>query len=193
MVYKSEFCIVAIGLSAGGQQPLWDFFSQIPSQSGIAFIVIQHLDRNFISIADKLLAKHAAMPVKWATHQQQVEPNCAYMLPINKMMTIERGFLQLQDRNPQNPMNRAVDIFFHSLANSEKSYAIGIILSGAGSDGTLGAIHIHAEGGKVMVQDPQTAQFASMPRSAILKNDPIQILSPTRLAKALVEFVASKG
>ena len=189
---KDKFYIVAIGVSAGGQEPLWDFFSQIPSNSGVAFIVIQHLHRNYVSIADKLLAKHTTMPVCWATDQQQVRPNCVYLLPVNKMMTIEEGYLQLQDRVVKDLSNWAVDIFFRSLAKGQKAHAIGIVLSGAGSDGTLGAIEIHNEQGMVMVQDPKTAQLSGMPQSAILKDHPTQVLAPKLLAHALMDFVSAE-
>ena len=192
MLNQDKFYIVAIGVSAGGLEPLHSFFSQIPPDSGMAFVVIAHLNRDYISQADKLLAKHTTMPVYWATQGQEVRPNCVYMLPINKMMTIEDGFLRLKDRLVEQRANWAVDIFFKSLAKGEKAQAIGIILSGAGSDGTLGAIAIHNEQGQVMVQDPQTAKFTSMPQSAILKDHPTQILSPKRLAHALIAFVSSK-
>jgi len=190
MLHENKFYIVAVGVSAGGLEPLHEFFSQIPPNSGIAFIIIQHLNREYVSVADKLLAKHTTMPVWWARQGQEVKPDHIYMLPINKMMTIENGCLQLRDRQVQEHSNWAVDIFFKSLAEREKAYAIGIVLSGAGSDGTLGAIAIHNEQGMVMVQDPQTATFASMPQSAILKDHPTQILSPKRLAQALLIFVA---
>ena len=192
MPFEKQFYIAAIGVSAGGQEPLASFFSQIPPDSGIAFVVILHLNRDHISIADKLLAKHTNIPVYWATDDQLVRPNCIYMLPINKMMTIEDGRLQLQDRLIEDRSNWAVDIFFRSLAEGQKAQAIGIILSGAGSDGTLGAIQIHHEQGMVLVQDPQTAQFNSMPQSAILKDHPTEILSPKRLAHALLDLVFSK-
>ncbi|NEU70122.1 chemotaxis protein CheB [Spirosoma agri] len=191
MENSDSFYIVAIGVSAGGHEPLWDFFSQIPVDSGIAFIVIQHLNRDYASIADKLLAKYTDMPIYWATDQQQVRPNCVYMLPVNKMMTIEEGLLQLQDREVLERSNWAVDIFFRSLANGQKAKAIGIVLSGAGTDGTLGAIQIHNQQGTVMVQDPRTAQFSSMPRSAIIKDHPTEILAPKRLARALLDFVVN--
>lgn len=172
MVHETKFYIAAIGVSAGGLEPLHAFFSQIPPDSGIAFIVIPHLDRDYISQADKLLAHHTDMPIWWAQQGQEVKPNCIYILPINKMMTIEEGYLQLQDREVLVRSNWAVDIFFKSLAKGEKAHAIGIVLSGAGSDGTEGAIAIHNELGMVMVQDPQTAAFTGMPQSAILKDHP---------------------
>jgi two-component system CheB/CheR fusion protein len=190
MPNESKFYIVAIGVSAGGQEPLWSFFDEMPPNLGIAFIVIQHLNREYVSIADQLLAKHTAMPVCWATHQQEVEPNCVYLLPINKMMTIEGGCLQLQNREVAERGNWAVDIFFNSLAKGETAHAIGIVLSGAGSDGTLGAIEIHNQQGIVMVQDPQTAQFDGMPQSAILNDHPTQVLDPKHLANALIKFVS---
>jgi two-component system chemotaxis response regulator CheB len=189
MVPENKFFMAAVGVSAGGLEPLHEFFSQIPSDSGIAFIVIPHLNRDYVSIADKLLARHTTMPVWWASQGQKVKPNHIYILPINKMMTIEKGYLQLRDRPVQDRSNWAVDIFFKSLAKVQKAYAIGIVLSGAGSDGTLGAIAIHNEQGMVLVQDPQTAEFTSMPQSAILKDHPAQILSPERLAQALLTFV----
>lgn len=189
MLNRKKFYIVAIGLSAGGLEPLHNFFSQIPSDSGMAFIVIPHLNREYISVADKLLAKHTAMPVCWASQGQAITPDCVYMLPVNKMMTIADGYLQLQTRLAEDKINWAVDIFFKSLAKAEKAHAIGIILSGAGSDGTRGAIAIHNEEGLVMVQDPQTAEFSSMPRSAILHDHPTYISSPKRLARSLMSFV----
>jgi two-component system chemotaxis response regulator CheB len=190
MLHENKFFMAAVGASAGGMEPLHEFFSQIPPDSGIAFIVIPHLNRDYVSIADKLLAQHTTMPVWWASQGQEVKPNHIYMLPINKMMTIENGYLQLQDRQVQDRSNWAVDIFFKSLAKVQKAYAIGIVLSGAGSDGTLGAIAIHNEQGMVLVQDPQTAKFTSMPQSAILNDHPARILSPKRLAQALLTFVA---
>lgn len=187
---QKKFYIVAIGLSAGGMEPLHSFFSHIPPNSGMAFIVIPHLNRDYVSIADRLLAKHTAMPVCWARQGQAVTPNCVYMLPINKTMTIVEGHLQLQTRPVEDKINWAVDIFFKSLAKDLKAYAIGVILSGAGSDGTKGAIAIHQEEGMVLVQDPQNAEFTSMPKSAVLRDHPTHILPPNLLATSLLRFVA---
>ncbi len=185
-----KFYITAIGVSAGGLAPLHQFFAHIPADSGISFIVIPHLNRDYVSMADKLLAQHTSMPVGWAIEGQLVEPNHVYLIPVNKMMTIETGHLYLQDRPVEDKSNWAVDIFFKSLASAHQAYAIGILLSGAGSDGTLGAIAIHNQQGMVMVQDPQTAEFTGMPESAILRDHPSQILSPKRLAQALLRFVS---
>ncbi|GAB3753245.1 chemotaxis protein CheB [Spirosoma pomorum] len=190
MLGEDKFYIAAVGVSAGGMDPLHTFFAQIPPDSGIAFVVISHLNRDFVSRADELLAQHTPMPVCWATEGQEVRPNSVYMIPVNKMMTIENGSLHLQTRRVEDKINWAVDIFFKSLAKAKQTYAIGIILSGAGTDGTLGAIAIHNEAGMVLVQDPQTAAFTSMPQSAIMRDHPRQVLSPKRLAQALLTLVA---
>jgi two-component system chemotaxis response regulator CheB len=188
----TKFYTVAIGLSAGGHQPLWEFFSQIPPVSGAAFIVIPHLNRDFVSQIDQILTKHTAMPVSWATDQERIKPNCVYLIPPNKLITLKGGRLQLQTRKVEDRANWAIDIFFHSLASEEKTHAIGIVLSGVGSDGALGAVHIQDEGGMVLVQDPHTAEFASMPRSVIYYDSPEVISSPKQLAQALMQYLASK-
>ena len=189
MIHENKFYITAVGLSAGGIEPLYSFFAEIPPDSGISFIIILHLSRDYMSFADQLLAQHTTMPVCWAMEGQEVKPNSIYIIPVNNMMTIINGHLHLQKRQVEDKSNWAVNIFFKSLAKAQKAYAIGIILSGAGSDGTLGAIAIHNEEGTVMVQDPQTAKFTGMPQSAILYAHPNQILSPKRLAQALLTFV----
>lgn len=189
---KNTFYTVAVGLSAGGYQPLWDFFSQLPPNLGMAFVVITHLNRDYESVADQLLAKHTTMAVRWATDGQVVRPNCIYMLPPNKLMTMAKGKLHLRNRLLQERANWAVDIFFHSLATTQQTQAIGVVLSGAGSDGALGAVHIHDEAGTVLVQDPTTAEFSSMPWATIFKDHPAAILSPKQLAQALLKFAVAE-
>jgi two-component system chemotaxis response regulator CheB len=189
---NNRFYIVAIGFSSGGTDDLHDFFSCIPALPNVAFIIIQHLSRDYVSVRDKMLAKHTEMPVRWAKAHDLVEANHIYMLPANKFMTIKNGYLEITDRDPLVKSNWAVDIFFHSMADQVKTMGIGIILSGAGSDGTLGAIHIHQQEGMIMVQDPDTAAFKGMPNSAILKDHPVRILSPKKLADALMDFLAQE-
>jgi len=193
MINKQKFFIVAIGFSSGGTEDLHDFFSRIPSLPNAAFIIIQHLGREYVSIRDKMLAKHTDLPVTWAKDHDQIKPNHIYMLPVNKFMTINDGFLEIYDRDPDDKSNWAVDIFFHSMANQIKAMGIGIILSGAGSDGSLGAIHMYQEEGTIMVQDPDTAQFTGMPKSAIIKDHPTRILSPVKLADALMSFLEEQN
>ncbi|GGC12743.1 chemotaxis protein CheB [Dyadobacter sediminis] len=193
MKEKSEFYIVAIGFSSGGTEDLHDFFSCIPALPNVAFVIIQHLARDYASIRDKMLAKHTEIPVSWATNHELVEPNHIYMLPINSFMTIKNGFLEVYKRDPLDKSNWAVNIFFHSMADHVKAMGIGIILSGAGSDGAKGAMHMHQQDGMVMVQDPSTAEFTGMPKSAILMDHPTHILSPKELAAALMKFLSEQN
>jgi two-component system CheB/CheR fusion protein len=189
MTSPKDLFIVAIGFSAGGVQDLYHFFSYLPKIPNAAFIVIQHLNRDHPSLADVLLARHTNLPVSWAADKDLVEVNQVYMLAPNKMMTIENGYLYTNDREPHDKSNWAVDIFFESMATDKGAMAIGIILSGAGSDGAQGAVLIHEQGGIVLVQDPGTALFEGMPVSAIRKDHPDQILSPRKLAYALTEYL----
>jgi len=182
---ENRFYVVGIGASAGGFEALIDFFNHLPAKPNAAFIVVRHLLRNTPSFQEKLLASHTPMKVIRAENNQKVYPNQVYMLPENYYITIEQGILFLQKRN-EDKINRAIDVFFSSLAHDQKQRAIGIILSGLGSDGTEGANALHANGGMVMVQQPATAQFSSMPQMAISGDDPDAILSPGKLAQMLI-------
>jgi two-component system chemotaxis response regulator CheB len=192
MSSKKKFFVAAIGFSAGGLQDLYDFFSYLPKLPDAAFIVIQHLNRNHASIADVLLSQYTDLPVTWAVDHQRIEPNHIYLLPPNKYMTMENGYLKTRDRDPLDRSNRAVDIFFSSMAEEVNDRAIGIVLSGAGSDGASGAVRIHEKGGMVMAQDPNTALFDGMPLSTIIKDSPDAILSPRKLAYALAEYLTEQ-
>ena len=193
MINEQKFFIVAIGFSSGGTEDLYEFFSRIPPKPNVAFVIIQHLGRHYASVRDLLLAKYTDMPVSWAKDHEFIKPNHVYMLPVNKFMTVENGYLETYDRNADDKSNWAVNIFFHSMADHVKAMGIGIILSGAGSDGTLGAIHMYQEDGTIMVQDPETAEFKGMPKSAILKDHPVTILSPHKLADSLMELLRTQG
>jgi two-component system CheB/CheR fusion protein len=158
----------------------------------MAFVIVQHLNRDVPSVAHQLLAKHTPLPVFRAKHGQAVRSNSIYQLPENKMMTIHQGLLHLRDRRLEEVMNRAVDIFFHSLAQDQKQKAIGIVLSGMGSGGAKGALGIHQQGGRVLVQEPGSTHFDSMPRMAIAEDHPDAILPPAQLAQALLELVKAQ-
>ncbi|WP_035361890.1 chemotaxis protein CheB [Dyadobacter alkalitolerans] len=192
MAGSKKLFIVAIGFSAGGREDLHDFFSHLPKVPNAAFIVLQHLNRYHPSVADVLLAPSTNLPISWAADQDLVEANHIYLLAPNKLMTIAKGHLQTSDRDPQDRSNWAVDIFFKSLAIDAAAMAVGIILSGIGSDGAKGAASIHEHGGIVLVQDPGTALFDGMPVSAIIKDDPDGILSPRTLAYALTDYLLTR-
>lgn len=190
---ESHLYIVALGASAGGHQALWEFFANLPHVPDVAFIVIQHLKADVPSIADQLLTRYTNLPIAWAKDQQPIQPNHIYLLPPGKYMTVSGTTLQVIDRDPLSKINRAIDIFFTSLADQYDGHSIGIILSGAGSDGTQGAIHMHQQGGQVLVQDPATAAFSSMPVTAIVKDHIKLIAAPQELAYSIKKLVNTSG
>ncbi|MDX1522747.1 MAG: chemotaxis protein CheB, partial [Anaerolineae bacterium] len=161
-----DFHVVGIGASAGGLEALERFFSNMPPDSGIAFVVIQHLSPDYESHMDELLSKYTHMPIYEAQDGTAVQPNTIYLLPRRKNMTIFKGRLYLVDYERSRGLNLPIDIFLQSLAEDQAEMAIGIILSGTGSDGTRGIRAIKEVGGMVMAQD-DSAKFDGMPRSAV--------------------------
>jgi len=164
---KLRFPIVGIGASAGGLEALEQFFTHIPANSGMAFVVIQHLDPTQTGIMGELIQRMTAMNVLTVTDRLMVQPNYVYVIPSNKSMSILNGALHLFDPVETRGLRLPVDFFFRSLANDLEELSIGIILSGMGSDGSLGIKAIKEKAGRVLVQDPETAKFASMPRYAL--------------------------
>ncbi len=166
-VKDSSFPIVGIGASAGGLEALEDFFKNMPKVSGMAFVVIQHLDPNHAGYMPELLQRITTMKVLQVNDRLKVNPNCIYVIPPNKSMSILRGTLHLFDPVESRGLRLPIDIFFRSLADDTQEKSIGIILSGMGSDGSLGLKAIKEKNGLVLVQNPDSAKFEAMPNSAI--------------------------
>jgi two-component system CheB/CheR fusion protein len=162
--------IVGIGASASGLQALETFFSNCPIDSGFSFIVIQHLSPDFKSMHLSLLARKTDIPVSVTEDSMEIEPNHIYLIPENKNIILRDDKLQLLDRAPIHALNLPIDIFFNSLASEKKENAIGIILSGSGSDGTKGAAAIKEAGGVIFAQNPNESGFSGMPLSVINAN-----------------------
>jgi chemotaxis response regulator CheB len=158
---------VGIGASAGGLEALESFFAAAPLDSGCAFIVVQHLSPDYKSLMVELLSKRTAMPVRRAEEGMQVEANVVYLIPPRKVLRIFHGKLLLTDIDPGKGLNLPIDIFLRSLAEDQGEKAIGVILSGTGSDGVRGLRAIKEAGGMVMAQSPESAKFDGMPRAAI--------------------------
>ncbi len=158
--------VVCIGASAGGLEALERFFKACPSDTGAAFVVIQHLSPDYKSIMNNLLARHTNMPVVMVEEAMPIEADSVYLIPPGTLMHITNGYLHLTPK-PTRGLNLPIDVFFSSLADVYKDRAIGVILSGTGTDGTRGAEAINIAGGLLLVQDPETAKFDGMPRSAI--------------------------
>lgn len=192
MSIKSDFYVVGIGASAGGLDAVQQYFNNIDNDCGVAFIVIQHLSPDFKSLMPELLAKYTKMQIYTAENNQEIKPNCIYLNQRNKNLIIKGNRLFLVDKAPKEHLNLPIDIFFHSLGEEIKDRAIGIILSGTGSDGSRGIKTIKENGGIVLVQDPDTAQFDGMPKSAIYTNLVDFILSPQELAKKTQQFTQHK-
>ena len=161
------FLIVGIGASAGGLEAMEEFFRHMPPSSGMAFVVVSHQHAGHVSLLPGLLSKCTAMPVAEAVDGMVVEPNRVYLAPGGTNLAILHGRLQLMEPAPQERVPLPIDYFFRSLAEDRKRGAVGIILSGTGTDGTLGLRAIKAESGMTMAQDPQAAKYQGMPRSAI--------------------------
>ena len=158
---SNDFYIVGLGASAGGLEALSVFFDHTPIDSGMAFIVVQHLDPTHKSMLVDLLSDHTKMKVKEASHGEIVKPNFVYIIPPNKDLGILRGSLQLIKPNEVRGKRKAIDSFFKSLAQDQKEKAIGIILSGTGTDGTLGLAEIKSNGGISLVEDPKNYMYLS--------------------------------
>jgi two-component system CheB/CheR fusion protein len=148
----TQFSIVGIGASAGGLEALEQFFCNMPGNSGMAFVVIQHLDPTHVGIMPELLQRVTLMKVLQATDRLKVKPNYVYVIPPNKSMSLLNGALHLFDPVESRGLRLPVDIFFRSLANDKQEKSIGIILSGMGSDGSIGLKAIKEKNGLVLVQ-----------------------------------------
>lgn len=184
-VHQPRFPIVGIGASAGGLEALQQLFTNMPADTGMAFVIVTHLDPNHESIMPELLSKCTNMPVSTATDGVSVQPNSIYVIPQNKNMGILNRSLQLLEPTQPHGAGLPIDFFLRSLAQDQGSAAICIILSGTGSDGTLGLKAIKAEAGITIVQDPDSAKYDGMPRSAIETSLVDFVLDPVKMTKRL--------
>ena len=182
--------IVAIGASAGGLEPFEQFFDAMSPDTGVAFVVIQHLSPDFESMMDELLSRHSTMDIKRVTQDLIVEPNTIYLNSPRSDMIIKNGRFSLNARSINQHLNLPIDIFFASLASEYTDKSIAIILSGTGSDGTRGASIIKDAGGVVIAQSPSTAKFDGMPRSVIDSGHYDAVAAPTEMP-ALIEQIIS--
>ena len=186
---NSLFPIVGIGASAGGLEAIELFLENVPENSGMAYIVVQHLDPTHKGMLPELLQRVSKMKVFQVKDRMVVRPNCVYVIPPNKTMSIKKGVLHLFQPIQARGQRLPIDFFLQSLADDRKELSVGLILSGMGSDGSLGLRAIKEKNGIVMVQDPESAKFDSMPRNAI-NSVPMDIVaSPNELLRRLTEFL----
>lgn len=185
--HGNRVIIVGVGASAGGLEAFTLLLRHVPVNTGMGFVLVQHLDPAHESALTQILAKATAMPVREAANNLPVEPNRVYIIPPNRNMTIARGRLKLTPRRQTAGANRSIDVFFESLAEDRRKRAIGVILSGTASDGTLGLAAIKAEGGLTLAQD-ESAKYDSMPRSAIAAGCVDLVLPPEQIAEELARI-----
>ncbi|HCC53927.1 MAG TPA: chemotaxis protein CheR [Desulfobulbaceae bacterium] len=185
------FPIVGIGASAGGLAAFEAFFSGMPDDKDpdMAFVLVQHLDPNYKSILGELIARYTRMQVFEVEDGMRVRPNCAYIIPPNRDMAFLNGTLQLLEPSAPRGQRLPIDFFFRSLALDQHERAICIVLSGTGSDGTLGVRAIKGEGGMVMAQNPASTEYDGMPRSAIGTGLVDYELPPAEMASQLIAYV----
>ena len=164
---KAAFPIVGIGASAGGLEALEQFLKNVPVGSGVAFVIVQHLDPTRKGVMSELLQRATSMKVVQVKDRTLVRPDCVYVIPPNKDMSLLHGMLHLLAPVATRGLRLPIDFFLRSLAQDQQEHSVGVILSGMGSDGTLGLRAIKEAAGVVLVQEPATAKFDSMPRSAI--------------------------
>jgi chemotaxis methyl-accepting protein methylase/PAS domain-containing protein len=162
-----SFPIIGIGASAGGLEALESFFRNVKSDCGMAFVIVQHLDPKRKDHMSELLQRMTGMKVAQIKDRMPVQPNCVYVIPPNRNLSLLHGVLHLLDSAVTRGLRLPIDYFFSSLAQDQQEHSIGVILSGMGSDGTQGLRAIKEHAGVTLVQEPSTAKFDSMPRSAI--------------------------
>ena len=186
------FPIVGIGASAGGLAAFEAFFSGMPTDTdpGMAFVLVQHLAPDHKGILSDLVKRYTRMQVSEVEDGMTVKPNCTYIIPPNRDMAFLNGALQLLEQTAPRGRRLPIDFFFRSLAQDQHERAICIVLSGTGSDGTLGLRGVKGEGGMVMAQNPESTEHDGMPRSAIGTGLVDYVLPPAEMPAQLIAYVA---
>lgn len=187
-----DFVIVAIGASAGGLEAFTELMRALPTNTGMAFVLIQHLDPTHHSMLTELVSKATEMTVLEVENGMRVEANHVYVIPPNSVMSIGNRALVLNPREDAHATRMTVDSFMRSLAEDQGGRSVGVILSGSGTDGTLGLAEIQAQGGVTFAQDETTARHDGMPRSAIASGAVDFVLPPKEIARELVRIARNR-
>ena len=187
---SKHFPIVGIGASAGGFNAIRRLLEAMPEQPGIALVIIQHLAPDKPSLAPELLARYTKMVVRQVTDEPMVQPGHVYIIPPGKLLSISGGRLRLTEMDGPRRAPIAIDYSFRALAKDQHECAVGVILSGSGSDGTLGVKAIKEAGGLVLVQEVGTAKHSGMPEQAIRSGVVDQVLAPEAMPEVLVRFAS---
>lgn len=186
----AQLPIVGVGASAGGLESLEKLFRALPARTGAAFVIIQHLSPDFKSLMDELLSRFTDLTIDRAAAGVRAEADHVYLLQPGKELEIKNGAFELFDRDPHVGLTLPIDRFLSSLAQDAGQRAAAVILSGSGSDGSRGVKRVHAGGGIVLVEDPDSARFDGMPRAAIAAGVADHVAPAEELASVLLEFVS---
>lgn len=184
-----SFLVVGVGASAGGLEAFTQLLGGLPPKPGMAFVLVQHLDPQHQSMLADILSKTSKMPIHEAKDGVVVKPDCIYVIPPDTSLAIRDGRLVLSPRLHSQHPHLPVDFFLRSLAEDQKSNAVGVILSGNGSDGVAGLAAVKAEGGITFAQDEKSAKFSGMPHSAISSGNVDFILPPSQIPEVLLKLV----
>lgn len=184
------FFVVGIGASAGGLEALERFFKALPSDTGMAFVVIQHLSPDYKSMMEELLHRYTAMSIHLVEEPIEIRPNSVYLLPPRKELVLEGNILRTLERSTEQSLHLPINVFFRSLAIARTERAVAIVLSGTGADGSGGIRDVHEQGGLVLAQSETTAKFDGMPRNAILTGCVDATLAPEEMPEALLRYRA---
>ena len=183
-----ECVVVGIGASAGGLEAYKRLLRQMPENTGLAFVLVQHLDPTHESLMVELLAKYTAMPVLQVEGPTPIQPNHVYMIPPNRFITIKDGGLFLEPPVIKRGVRLPIDYFFRSLAQARRERSVCVVLSGTGSDGADGLREIKAEGGMTIVQQPDTAEYDGMPRAALATGSVDYVLPIDEMPEVIVSY-----
>jgi two-component system, chemotaxis family, CheB/CheR fusion protein len=180
--------VVGVGASAGGFEAFKQLLARLPADTGMAFVVVMHLDPKRESILPELLARATQLPVSEVEDGTPVAPDHIYVIPPNTSMALEGGELRLRLREKGRGQHHPIDAFLQMLAEDQGARAVGVILSGTATDGTLGLEAIKAEGGITFAQEPKSAKYDSMPRSAVAAGCVDFVLTPEGIAEELARI-----
>ena len=185
---KNDLLIAAVGASAGGIEAFTELVTNLATDTGMAFVLVQHLDPEHHSMLTELISKKTTMRVKEVTNGMGIEPNHVYVIPPNATMSISDHALQLAPRGESRVLHMSIDHFMRSLAEQQGNRAIGVLLSGSGTDGTVGLAEIQGHGGVTFAQDEESAKYSSMPRSAVAAGCVDYVLPPKSIARELARI-----
>jgi two-component system, chemotaxis family, CheB/CheR fusion protein len=185
---RTRCVVVGVGASAGGLEALTELVTSMPQNPGLAFVLVPHLDPKHESAMTELLSRTTTLPVQTVADGMKVKSDCVYVIPPNRVMTIREGVLRLVERSANTYPSMPIDSFFRSLAEDCGTNAIGVILSGTATDGTLGVAAIKNEGGITFAQEPHTARYPGMPNSAISSGHIDFVLPPKDIALELLRI-----